>query len=465
VDRVSVRIIIGDVREKLRELPDDSFDCVVTSPPYWGLRDYGTARWEGGDPDCDHRSPTMRSDRNEQRAALAGSAATNSAQLLLAHRSACGKCGAVKVDSQIGLEPTLAEHLSVMVEVCREIRRVLKPTGTFWLNYGDCYATSPNGRSAADAKALGQDDRTFRDKPFSTVGGGIKAKDLCMIPNRLAIALQDDGWWVRAECIWGKSNPMPDSSGSQRPSTAHEKVFMFAKSEDADVWRARDTGAISFAPDLAERCPLITDPKRDGPRWVRIGAYYDASAVLQGRTSDEDAATYRGGSYVGGEPGPRKVRGNRRVKMPDGWDTGAGGHGSYHRQGREKGKVRASDVASPKHAGHINHTDIEDVARGEGRFLRNYEPAPLSVWEIAIAPFKEAHFATFPPELAERCLKAGCPKGGTVLDPFGGAGTVGLVADRLGLDCTLIELSPEYAEIALKRIRGDAGMFASVEAA
>ena len=140
-----VTLHVGDCLDVLAAMEPDSVDCVVTSPPYWGLRDYGTATWEGGDPDCDHRSPTMRDARNEDRAALAGSAATNRDQLLLAHRSRCGKCGAIKVDRQIGLEPTLGEHLDVMVRVFEAVRRVLKPTGSLWLNYGDCYATSPRG--------------------------------------------------------------------------------------------------------------------------------------------------------------------------------------------------------------------------------------------------------------------------------------------------------------------------------
>lgn len=394
-------ILVGDVFDRLAGIPTCSVDCCVTSPPYWGLRDYG-------------------------------------------------------VPGQIGLEATLAEHLDVMVRVFREVRRVLKPTGTLWLNYGDCYATQPNGRSAEATKAEGIDDRTFRDKPFSTVGGSLKPKDLCMIPNRLAIALQDDGWWVRSECIWGKTNPMPDSSGRARPSVAHEKIFLLTKSADGDVWRARDTGEISFSPDLDELCPLVTKPSELAPRWLRMGSYYDAEAVLQGRVSEENRPvpdqfiTPRTPGETERPLGGRVDATKRlHVKMPDDWDTGEGGHGSVHRKGREVGKT--IDV-TPRHQGHINHTGLDELGRGVGRLLRNYEPAPLTVWPMATVPFKGEHFATFPPELVERALRAGCPKGGHVLDPFGGAGTTGMVAERLGLRCTLIELNPKYAAIAEARL-------------
>ncbi|KAB2693897.1 DNA-methyltransferase [Brucella intermedia] len=252
-----VEIIVDDVMAALARMSSDSVDCVVTSPPYWGLRSYIA----DGDP----LKPL-----------------------------------------EIGLEPTLASHLETMVAVFEQVRRVLKPTGTCWINYGDCYATTPNGKSAADYKADGTDDRTFRDKPFSTISGGIKPKDLLMIPNRLAIALQDAGWWVRSEIIWGKSNPMPDSSGAYRPSAAHEKIFMLTKSDDGDVW---------------------------------------------------------------------------------------------------------------------------------------------------------------PPELAERCILAGCPKDGVVLDPFGGAGTTGLVAARHNRRAMLIELNPEYADIARRRIEREWRVIANAPSA
>jgi DNA modification methylase len=443
-----VTMLLGDVRAMLKTLPDDHFDCVVTSPPYWGLRDYGVA-------------------------------------------------------GQIGLEPTLGEHLAVMVDVFNEVRRVMKPSATLWLNYGDCFATTPNGRST---KAAGNDDRTFRDKPFSTIGaiqarsnggegqhhdrrgalyepnhesgdrrgtsgnkgsngqashsgrvvagGYLKSGDLCMIPNRLAIALQDAGWWVKSEIIWGKKNPMPDSSGAVRPSTAHEKIWLLSKSDLSPYYRARDTGEICDDPDLSEMVPMITTGEL-GARWIRMPFYYDAATMKMGRASDEDANTFRGGSYVGGQPGKRTVTGNKRIKMPDGWNTGPGGHGTRHPNGREAGKtIDKQRGHSRRHDGFNDRWDqmTKEEQCSNGRFLRNYEPAPLTVWPMATQSFSEAHFATFPPELAERCILAGCPVGGRALDPFGGAGTTALVAATLGRTATLIELNPEYAVMARARI-------------
>lgn len=425
---MAVVIRVGDVTERLREMPDDSVDCVITSPPYWGLRDY----------DC---------------------------------------------PGQVGMESTLAEHLTLMVEIFEEIRRVLKPTGTVWLNYGDCYATAPNGRSAADTKAAVADDRTFRDKPFSTVGpmldpahaksvrpracnpitgntrtesaarvvagGYFKPKDLCMLPNRLAIALQDAGWWVRSEIIWGKPNAMPDSSGTRRPSTAHEKIFLLTKSGDADVWRAVDTGEISFSPDLSERCPRVTQPENMGPRWTRLGSYYDAAAVRRPATESSIA---RWAQDIDSQEGSTRANAGRKT---NGNMKAVGGPCFRTGNGPRPGNL------TPRHVGHINHTGIQQTPRGEGRLLRNFEradalielvPCDIMAWEIAIAGFSGAHFATFPPALVVPCVLAGCPPGGTVLDPFGGAGTTGLVADRLGREAVLIELNHKYAGIARDRL-------------
>ncbi|KZK96324.1 Modification methylase DpnIIB [Pseudovibrio sp. Ad5] len=311
-------IRLGDVLDRLRETPDNSVDCVVTSPPYWGLRDYG-------------------------------------------------------VEGQLGLEPTLKEHLDKMVEVFEEIRRVLKPEGTCWINYGDCYATTPAGHEAgADGRIRREnDDRTFTQKPFSTIQGTLKPKDLCMLPNRLAIALQDAGWWVRGEIIWAKPNPMPETA-RDRPAVAHEKIWLLTKS----------------------------------PRY-----FYDKEVVKQ---------PVSGGT---------KSRGKKR-KPPI--DQAGQGHKDWCSYMRED----------------------EDVQQTH-RNLRNYEPAPVAVWKVGSRPFPGAHFATFPPELAQRCIEAGCPRGGVVLDPFGGAGTTGLVALRHGRRAILIELNPEYAAIARERIEKD----------
>jgi len=147
--------------------------------------------------------------------------------------------------------------------------------------------------------------------------------------------------------------------------------------------------------------------------------------VRQGRVSDENASSFRGGSYVGGNPGKRAEVGNVKVRG-----------------------------ARRPHEG-LNQT-WDKMTKAEqqqnGRNLRNYEPAPVSVWNIATRPFSDAHFATFPPELAERCILAGCPKGGLVLDPFGGAGTTALVALRHGRRASLIEINPDYAEMTRARI-------------
>lgn len=322
---MSAAVLVGDVRATLRRMPDASVDCVVTSPPYWGLRDYG-------------------------------------------------------VPGQIGLEPTLAEHLAVMVAVFREIRRVLKPHGTCWVNYGDCYATTPNGRPAEEVVG---DDRTFRDKPFSTIQGTLKSKDLCMVPNRLAIALQDDGWWVRSEIIWNKTNPKPESV-FDRPAAVHEKIWLITKSESY---------------------------------------FYDPEALKE---------------PVTGTANPRRKDGEYKPAKGTTW-----------------GQNRA---------GTWKETYVPELRNGR------------NVWTFQIEGTKDAHFATFPQELARRCIAAGCPKTvcgacgavdscgglcshfdrrpGHVLDPFGGSGTVGLVASQLGLQSTLIELNPAYAAIAHRRIYG-----------
>ena len=309
---IGTRILVGDARSVLADMDGGSVHCVVTSPPYWGLRSYG------GDPDM------------------------------------------------IGLEPTFDAHLDNLLAVFREVRRVLRSDGTLWLNYGDAYAGS--GSTGTKGGYL-QGSARGGDKRRTPPVAGLKPKNLMMMPARVAMALQADGWWLRSEIVWHKPNPMPESV-KDRPTSAHEKVFLLSKSRKY---------------------------------------YYDNDAV---RT-----------------PQPRSSLARYRYTLK-------GTAPTRHQPGQ----------------------DAERAEREKGHFAPNPGGANLrNVWRITTKPFREAHFAVFPPELVEPCVKAGCPPGGTVLDPFGGAGTTGLVANRLGRNAVLLEISAEYAEMAARRISADNG--------
>lgn len=230
------RILTGDVLDMLHTLPDASVHCVITSPPYWGLRDYGTARWEGGDPGCDHRMNSIRIRRNLAEAANAVDGGRRKAEnrgdrdaLGLPFPNVCRKCGARRVDQQIGLEETPTEYVARLVEVFREVRRALRDDGTLWLNLGDSYAGS--GVHAAHHANPGMSKAGARGAAVATpVPFGLKPKDLIGIPWRVAFALQDDGWYLRSDIIWAKPNPMPESV-TDRPTKAHEYLFLLAKSQ------------------------------------------------------------------------------------------------------------------------------------------------------------------------------------------------------------------------------------------
>ena len=219
-------ILCGDVRTMLKTLPDESVNCVVTSPPYWGLRDYGTASWEGGEDGCAHRV-------RDERAAAPGSAKqASSAGANYVYAGDC-RCGAKRVDSQLGLEATPDKYVVNMVAVFREVRRVLRDDGTVWLNLGDSYAGSGKGSGGAGTFSAKQVSNAgsyqVGEANFLGVPAGLKPKDLIGVPWRVAFALQADGWWLRSDIIWSKPNPMPESV-TDRPTRAHEYVFLLSKS-------------------------------------------------------------------------------------------------------------------------------------------------------------------------------------------------------------------------------------------
>ena len=202
------QIIQGDVIEVLRTLPEESVHCCVTSPPYWGLRDYGTGTWDGGDPNCDHKMQ-FRSRAERPLGKLHGGHETIDAATAII-REQCPKCGARRVDRQIGLERTVDEYVAKMVEVFGEVRRVLRPDGTLWLNLGDSYCWAIKRSSGHSEKQDSSAGSTVAPQRHD-LGSGLKPKDLAGVPWRTALALQADGWWLRSDLIWHKGNAMPES--------------------------------------------------------------------------------------------------------------------------------------------------------------------------------------------------------------------------------------------------------------
>jgi len=316
------RIIQGDCIEGLRTLPDASVHCCVTSPPYWGLRDYGH-------------------------------------------------------DGQIGLESTPEAYVARMVDVFREVRRVLRDDGTCWVNLGDSYAANaatkknPAKLSGGFESCRGSDTPTLNTNQQGRIayrGGRIKAKDLIGIPWRVAFALQADGWWLRQDIIWHKPNPMPESV-RDRCTKAHEYVFLMTKSE----------------------------------RY-----FYDAEAIkveASQATADRNKYGFNGAfkGQFAGTPGEELWQNGRPIESP--------------------------------------------AFSADGKANRR------SVWTVTTKPYSGAHFAVMPPDLVEPCILAGCPEGGTVLDPFAGSGTTLAVAAELGRNAIGCELNPEYIALAERRIR------------
>jgi DNA modification methylase len=385
---VSVQILNGDCRELLQALPDACVHCVVTSPPYFGLRDYG-------------------------------------------------------VDGQIGLEDTPDAFVAELVAVFREVRRVLRDDGTLWLNLGDSYAGSwgAQGHRITESDDPSWHSSQIKNHPkrASKTGSikqpGIKAKDLIGIPWRVAFALQADGWYLRQDIVWSKPNPMPESV-TDRCTKAHEYLFLLTKSPRYHF----DAAAIAEPVAEASIARLSQDVEAQ-----------NGSARVSGKTNGTMKAV--------GRPQARRAAELAREK----------GLTQAHIDAIRSSGIADVGKALVTTAGAGRNTDEVKRLAAEAKealggyyreFLMGGTRNKRSVWTVATMPFKEAHFATFPPELVEPCILAGCPAGGTVLDPFGGAGTTGLVADRLQRNAILLELNPDYAAMAERRIVGDAPLFA-----
>jgi DNA modification methylase len=337
-------ILNTDALTGLRTMAPQSVDCCVTSPPYFGLRDYGN-------------------------------------------------------DQQIGLEDTPEEFVANLVEVFTEVKRVLKPEGTLWLNLGDSYwgGKGMNGnskaRNTAEERGAIQSGGTPLQS-FRALDGkhpSIKPKDLVGIPWMVAFALRSSGWYLRQDIIWHKPNPMPESV-TDRCTKSHEYIFMLSKSQQY---------------------------------------YYDAAAI---RTEAKDPADHLrrvNGSNIGDKSNPDESR-----------------NGLRPRADKQRGHSRR----------HVGFNDRWDKMTKEEQQACGANKR--SVWTVTTKPFSEAHFATFPQDLIVDMIKAGCPEGGTVLDPFIGSGTTAIVARKLYRNYIGIELNPKFVEMATRRIYKEVGMFA-----
>ena len=348
-------LLQGNAIDRLRTLDSESVDCCVTSPPYYGLRDYGTAEWLGGDPNCDHKGNPFATKANINANCGSGVDIKNAADTE-PMKSVCTKCGAIRIDDQIGLEETPEEYISKLVEVFAEVRRVLRDAGTLRVNIADSYATGTTASRQQGNRGIGLATQSAQDA-VGRIGSpaGCKTKDLIGIPWMLAFALRADGWYLRQEIIWAKNNPMPESV-TDRCTKSHESIFLFAKSKSY---------------------------------------YYDAKAIAEPTITSDDSDRDRDVSKLNNCPGRTRMAGLK---------------------------------------------------------TNNYETRnKRDVWTINSHPFSGAHFATFPVELPQTCLLAGSRIGGTVLDPFNGAGTTGIAAMNNGRNYIGIDLNEEYLEITRQR--------------
>lgn len=326
-----------DALSGLKQLASESAHCGVTSPPYYGLRDYGAA-------------------------------------------------------GQIRLEPTPEEYISRMIEVFREFRRVLRDDGTLWINIGDSYAGSRKGGAAYPENAGNYKQGTNRgmigQSATTHVGwGNCKPKDLIGIPWMLAFALRADGWYLRQDIIWYKPNPMPESV-RDRCTKSHEYIFLFSKS----------------------------------PHY-----YFDQESILE---PVSPSTHMRISQNLAEQIGSFRANGGAKTNGP---------------MKAVSRKTKQGEIGIVKNNASWDTSCCLPVERRNKR----------SVWTVTTQPFKEAHFATFPPELIKPCIQAGCPEGGTVVDMFMGSGTTLVTANELNRNCIGFDVNLVYCDMANRR-RADA---------
>ena len=420
-----IDIKIGDCREVLKTLPDKHFQTCITSPPYYGLRDYGTASWVGGSENCSHEGDSLGNNRN-----FIDEGGRGSNKSILSTGD-CVKCGAKRVDSQIGLEKTPEQFVESLVNVFREIKRVLKDDGTLWLNLGDSYSSGGRTTTTNQSVRGDKDYGVTRPPPVE----GIKPKDLFGIPWRVAFALQADGWYLRQDIIWHKPNPMPESV-QDRCTKAHEYIFLLSKSphyyfdnvaikEETITFdnsnRDRDTTKLNNTPGRTKMAGLKTnqyETRNKRSVWtVPTKPYKEAHFAVFPTDLIEPCVLAGSSAKICSGCGTAYRREMVTTDVPD-------------RIVREHmvGVIPKRDKPS-----RMNSKDMLSLTKEDNGFVKQCECDTDKTEQDRI------------------------------IDPFGGSGTTALVADRHNRDATVIELNESYIEIAKNRLEGDAPLFAKVE--
>jgi DNA modification methylase len=406
-------IIHGDAFSSLRRLPDESVQCCVTSPPYWSLRDYGIEPvvWDET-VECEHAwGHPQKSDT-----------------------AFCSICGAWR--GCLGLEPTHGLYVQHIVQVFHELKRVLRADATLWLNLGDSYFASGQGFGDTKTTNKGHHGSRQRAKPDWSQCKELKPKDMVGIPWRCAFALQADGWYLRSDIVWHKPNAMPESV-SDRPTKAHEFLFLLTRS--AKYYYNAEAIAEEASPNTHARLAqksLLT--QEGGFKQVQYEENFPGrkhrdrkpADILRAMASKAGIEPERG--HASGEPVPYgdPKKGQQRHGNGIGPKSQSAGSG-----------IKAND-------------SFHKATSKEVVLTRNKR----DVWTIPTAPFSDAHFATFPPDLIKPCILAGAPVGGVVLDPFAGSGTTGKVAIELGRKAILIEPKAEYVEMLKRRCQTTIGL-------
>lgn len=414
--------------------------CIVTSPPYYGLRDYSTGRWEGGDPTCDHKDQLDSQLNAGVSSAIPHTGAATKRARQVGEHKVCVKCGAVRIDQQMGLEDTPQEYVTKMVELFHEYRRVLRDDGTLWLNMGDSYSGASNSG--------GSSRRVDGGLPYKLNGlpkknSGLQPKNLMGMPWRIAFGLQDDGWILRSDIIWAKPNAMPESV-TDRPTTSHEHIFLLTKSPKY------------FYDQEAVRETSVSDhPSGNGYKRDARLSYQNADGTARGNDEQwkiQPNRNLRSVWTIATEPTPFAHFATFPQKLVERCLMAGCPHKTCAVCGAPWERLVERDEY-PDGEGHFGKNGSK--WKGEDKQSSGYRPRKnVEVMRQVSGnhdnPFPQKSTVGWIPTCD--CSPGIATEPGLALDPFMGSGTVALVARRSGRDYIGCDLNPEYVRMANGRL-------------